>query len=132
MSTTRRPGRPLRRPPRRSTGRGGTHAVLTASGPRAPRAPLAARGGQPRRGGGGRRLIVLVGLLLVPLPGPGWPVVVVGLSFLGREFPWTARLSTWAQRRVREAVRWSRRRGRPASATSGAGGRSAEAVAVGR
>ena len=77
-------------------------------------------------------VIVLVGLLLVPLPGPGWPVVFVGLSLLGRQFPWAARLSTWAQRRVREAVRWFRRGGRPASATSGARGRSAEAVAVGR
>ena len=77
-------------------------------------------------------LIVLVGLVLVPLPGPGWPVVFIGLSFLGREFPWAARLSTWAQRRVRQAVRWVRRRGRPPSGTSGAGGSSAQAVAVGR
>ena len=75
-------------------------------------------------------LIVLVGLLLVPLPGPGWPVVFLGLSLLGREFPWAARLSSWARGRVREAVR--RVRGRPASATSGAGGRVAKPVAVGQ
>ena len=75
-------------------------------------------------------LVVLVGLLLVPLPGPGWAVVVLGLSFLGREFPWAARLSTWARGRVREAVRRVRRRGRPADAATGAGPRREQAVAV--
>lgn len=36
---------------------------------------------------------VLVGLVLVPLPGPGWPVVFVGISLLGREFAWARRLT---------------------------------------
>ena len=55
-------------------------------------------------------VVVLVGLALVPLPGPGWPVVFLGLSLLGREFPWAARLSSALQRRLRDAVQWSRRR----------------------
>lgn len=34
--------------------------------------------------------VVLVGLVLVPLPGPGWLVVAVGLSMLAEDFPWAA------------------------------------------
>lgn len=37
--------------------------------------------------------VVVVGLLLVPLPGPGWPVVAAGTALLGTEFPWAARLT---------------------------------------
>ena len=48
-------------------------------------------------------VVVLVGLVLVPLPGPGWPVVFVGLAVLGTEFSWAGRLSAGARRRV-EAV----------------------------
>ena len=58
----------------------------------------------------GGSLVVLVGLALVPLPGPGWPVVLLGLSLLAREFPWAARLSAAVERRLRDAVQWSRRR----------------------
>ena len=54
-------------------------------------------------------VIVLVGLLLVPLPGPGWAVVLVGTSVLGREFPWAARLSEVVRRRLGLALQWARR-----------------------
>ena len=37
--------------------------------------------------------VVLLGLVLVPLPGPGWPVVAAGTALLGTEFPWAARLT---------------------------------------
>jgi len=39
--------------------------------------------------GGG---IAVLGLLLVPLPGPGWLVVFLGLAILGTEFVWARRL----------------------------------------
>jgi len=32
-------------------------------------------------------LVIAVGLILVPLPGPGWLIVFFGLSILGLEFP---------------------------------------------
>jgi uncharacterized protein (TIGR02611 family) len=35
---------------------------------------------------------VLVGLLLVPLPGPGWATVFEGLGILATEFRWADRL----------------------------------------
>lgn len=28
-------------------------------------------------------LIVLIGIVLIPLPGPGWLIVFIGLSFIG-------------------------------------------------
>ena len=34
---------------------------------------------------------VLAGLALIPLPGPGTLVVLVGMSLLGKEFPWAGR-----------------------------------------
>lgn len=55
---------------------------------------------------------VLVGLLLVPLPGPGWPVVFVGISLLGKEFAWARRLSG----RVRDEVGRARARFRSRTA----------------
>ncbi len=36
-------------------------------------------------------LVVLVGLILVPYPGPGWPVVFIGLAILATEFEFAAR-----------------------------------------
>jgi len=36
--------------------------------------------------------IVLGGLALVPLPGPGWAIVFVGLGMLALEFEWAERL----------------------------------------
>jgi uncharacterized protein (TIGR02611 family) len=37
-------------------------------------------------------VIVLGGLALVPLPGPGWAVVFIGLGMLALEFEWAERL----------------------------------------
>ena len=53
---------------------------------------------------------MLVGLVLVPLPGPGWVVVALGVALLGTEFAWAARLTdrlrgVVAHVRARPAVR---------------------------
>ena len=74
---------------------------------RRPWASMAVRAGVALLGG----LTVLVGLVLVPLPGPGWPVVLLGLTVLGREFPWAARSSHVLQRWLRHAVTWLRKLG---------------------
>jgi uncharacterized protein (TIGR02611 family) len=49
-------------------------------------------------------VIVIVGLALVPLPGPGWAIVFVGLSLLATEFAWAARLRDRAQQWLTEWV----------------------------
>ncbi|WP_053387249.1 TIGR02611 family protein [Leucobacter japonicus] len=52
-------------------------------------------------------LVVLIGLILVPLPGPGWLIVFFGLAILGSEFHWARRLLGWARATVaRGAERW--------------------------
>jgi uncharacterized protein (TIGR02611 family) len=51
-------------------------------------------------------LIVVLGLALVPLPGPGWLVVFVGLGILATEFAWAERLLNFARRTLRSWLRW--------------------------
>ena len=52
-------------------------------------------------------VIVVVGLVLVPLPGPGWLVVFLGVAVLGTEFPAAHRITQWVRRLVRRArLRW--------------------------
>ena len=52
-------------------------------------------------------LIVVVGLILVPLPGPGWLIVFVGVAVLGTEFPAAHRITQWVRRLARRArLRW--------------------------
>lgn len=52
-------------------------------------------------------LVVVVGLILVPLPGPGWLVVFLGVALLGTEFPAAHRITQWLRRLVRRArLRW--------------------------
>jgi len=51
--------------------------------------------------------VVLLGLILIPLPGPGIPVVIAGIVLLSTEFAWAHRVrdfgsSLWA--RVRGAT----------------------------
>lgn len=42
-------------------------------------------------------LIVIVGIIMIPLPGPGWLVVFIGLTVLGSEWHWARRLTTWVK-----------------------------------
>ncbi|WP_331283105.1 TIGR02611 family protein [Kineosporia babensis] len=51
-------------------------------------------------------LIVVVGLVLVPLPGPGWVIVFVGLAVLATEFTWAARLEQFARKQVSAWTKW--------------------------
>ncbi|MDO5628315.1 MAG: TIGR02611 family protein [Mobilicoccus sp.] len=37
-------------------------------------------------------IVVVVGLILVPLPGPGWLIVFIGVSIWASEFSWARRL----------------------------------------
>ena len=53
-------------------------------------------------------LVVLVGIALVPLPGPGWFVVFLGLTILGAEFDWAKRLHDWAKALYRDWRSWIR------------------------
>lgn len=43
--------------------------------------------------------IIIVGIILIPLPGPGWLIVFLGLAFLGLEFPIIHRFNTFLKGR---------------------------------
>lgn len=48
----------------------------------------------------------VIGLLLVPLPGPGWLVVFLGLAVLGTEFRWAKRIAAWLKRQLDRFWAW--------------------------
>ncbi|KQR20196.1 hypothetical protein ASF79_11535 [Agreia sp. Leaf335] len=51
--------------------------------------------------------VAIVGLILVPLPGPGWLIVFLGIAILGTEFPAAHRLGQWLKRVLAKALaRW--------------------------
>jgi len=63
-------------------------------------------------------LVVAVGLVMVPLPGPGWLIVFAGLALLGLEFPLFKKLNkqirgkfiyVWLQLKRRYQA-WKRKR----------------------
>lgn len=51
-------------------------------------------------------LIAIVGLILVPLPGPGWLIVFLGLGVLGTEFGWARRLAGALKRLLARFWAW--------------------------
>jgi uncharacterized protein (TIGR02611 family) len=57
--------------------------------------------------GGG---LSILGLLLVPLPGPGWLVVFLGLAILGTEFHWAKRVAAWLKRTLDRFWTWFKAR----------------------
>lgn len=58
--------------------------------------------------GGG---VLLLGVVMLPLPGPGTLVILVGLSILRREFPWADRLSERIRQGSTATARVARRLG---------------------
>lgn len=50
-------------------------------------------------------LVIGVGVVLLPLPGPGWVVILGGLAILAMEFHWARRLLTFTRGQL---LRWTR------------------------
>ena len=53
--------------------------------------------------------VILVGIVLLPLPGPGWIIIFAGLGLLAVEFVWARRLLRFARRQVARWTDWVRR-----------------------
>ena len=53
--------------------------------------------------------LVVLGLVLVPLPGPGWAIVFGGLAILAIEFVWARRLMHRLRLVISAWTRWLRR-----------------------
>jgi uncharacterized protein (TIGR02611 family) len=66
--------------------------------------------------------IILVGIVLLPLPGPGWLVIFAGIGVLGTEYAWAARLLTAVRSRVKAWTDWTRAQSRPVRLAIGAAG----------
>ncbi len=54
-------------------------------------------------------VIVVIGLLLIPLPGPGWALVFVGVALWATEFQWANRLLQFGRRVLRQWTDWAKR-----------------------
>jgi uncharacterized protein (TIGR02611 family) len=50
--------------------------------------------------------LVVLGLIMVPAPGPGWLVVIAGLSVLAVEYAWAKHLLEMVRRHVRVWTHW--------------------------
>jgi uncharacterized protein (TIGR02611 family) len=57
-------------------------------------------------------VVLAVGVLAIPYPGPGWAIVFVGLAILATEFDWARRLLAYTRRRYDKVMAWFRRQGR--------------------
>ncbi|MFV2104327.1 TIGR02611 family protein [Micromonospora sp. LOL_024] len=54
-------------------------------------------------------LVVTIGIALIPLPGPGWLLVIAGLGIWAVEFHWAKRLLAFTRRHVHGWTAWVRR-----------------------
>ncbi|MEV6810711.1 TIGR02611 family protein [Micromonospora sp. NPDC051296] len=54
-------------------------------------------------------IVVTVGIVLIPLPGPGWLIVIAGLGIWAVEFHWAKRLLGFTRRHVQGWATWVKR-----------------------
>ncbi|MFJ9417458.1 TIGR02611 family protein [Streptomyces sp. NPDC101227] len=48
--------------------------------------------------------VVVGGVIMLPLPGPGWVVIFAGMAIWATEFVWAQLVLRWAKRKVTEAA----------------------------
>jgi len=54
-------------------------------------------------------VIILVGLVLIPYPGPGWLIVFAGFAVLSTEFEFATRTLVWLRQKYNGWVAWLKR-----------------------
>ena len=64
-------------------------------------------------------LVVAVGIVLIPFPGPGWAIVILGLAIWAIEFTWARSLLEFTKRHVQSWTRWVGRQSIPVRALVG-------------
>jgi uncharacterized protein (TIGR02611 family) len=64
-------------------------------------------------------LVVALGIVLIPFPGPGWAVVILGLAIWSLEFVWAKNLLDFTKRHVQSWTRWVGRQSLPVRAIVG-------------
>ncbi len=51
-------------------------------------------------------VVVVIGLILVPFPGPGWAIVFLGIAIWATEFAWAHHLLRWGKTQLQRWTRW--------------------------
>jgi uncharacterized protein (TIGR02611 family) len=64
-------------------------------------------------------LVVALGIVLIPLPGPGWAIVILGLAIWAIEFTWARNLLDFTKRHVQNWTHWVGRQSLPVRALIG-------------
>ncbi|KUI20006.1 TIGR02611 family protein [Mycobacterium sp. GA-2829] len=54
-------------------------------------------------------VVLGVGIVAIPYPGPGWAIVFLGLGILATEFEWAQRLLKYARERYDRVMDWFHR-----------------------
>lgn len=67
-------------------------------------------------------LVVAVGIALIPLPGPGWLIVILGLTIWAVEFVWARHLLRFTRGKLRLWTSWVGRQSWPVRILVGAAG----------
>jgi len=67
-------------------------------------------------------LVVAVGIVLIPLPGPGWAIVILGLLIWAVEFVWAQHLLRFTRAKLRGWTSWIGRQSWPVRLLIGAAG----------
>ncbi len=50
--------------------------------------------------------VILIGLVLIPYPGPGWLIVFAGLAIMATEFAWAQRVLDYARGKYDSWLAW--------------------------
>jgi uncharacterized protein (TIGR02611 family) len=64
-------------------------------------------------------VVVGLGIVLIPFPGPGWAIVILGLAIWSLEFAWAKNLLEFTKRHVQSWTRWIARQSVPMRAVVG-------------
>jgi uncharacterized protein (TIGR02611 family) len=67
-------------------------------------------------------IVVAVGIVLIPFPGPGWAIVILGLAIWAIEFHWARNLLEFTKRHVQSWTHWIGRQSWPVRILVGAVG----------
>ena len=54
-------------------------------------------------------IVVLIGIILIPYPGPGWLIVFAGMAILSTEFERAARVLKWLRLKYLTWTNWVKR-----------------------
>src|SRR6476620_9652155 len=54
-------------------------------------------------------VVVVIGIILIPFPGPGWLIVLAGLAIWSVEFVWAARLLSFTKGKLESWWQWLNR-----------------------